>query len=399
MLSFNLVFAQSNSLDYYINQAIISSPVLVDLQNQNESLMLDSMLVYAGIKPQANFSSSNYYAPVIGGVGYDAIITNVGSFNALAGVTYDVFGKSAAKNSLQGYSIQQKLNDVNFKLTVRDLKQTVTEQYLTVWSEQQQLKNSATQLTILSNEMNALKTLTQGGVFNEADYLSFVVNLNQEQLNYQQEKISVKKELYVLNYLCGIADTIYASLADPVITLSPVKTTSLEGENFFLDSLQLQNKMDQIKFDYKPKLTVQADAGYNTTFQYHAEKNFGESFGLNFSVPLFKGNQYNLQLQQISLDEKSRVEYKKQFNNKLAIQKMQLQQQIADNNQLSAATQNQLQMLQTLLASNNQLLQSGDIGIADYFLTYTNFQNCKAALLQLQANKLLLISQLNFLNY
>ena len=78
---------------------------------------------------------------------------------------------------------------------------------------------------------------------------------------------------------------------------------------------------------------------------------------------------------------------------------MQLQQQIADNDQLSAATQNQLQMLQTLLASNNQLLQSGDIGIADYFLTYTNFQNCKAALLQLQANKLLLISQLNFLNY
>ena len=78
--------AQQNNLDYFVNQAIASSPLLKDFQNQILSFSLDSELLRAALKLQVNGISNNYYAPVIKGYGYDEVITNGQQISALAQV-------------------------------------------------------------------------------------------------------------------------------------------------------------------------------------------------------------------------------------------------------------------------------------------------------------------------
>ena len=47
-------FGQKNNLDYYVNQALTNSPLLVDFQNQLLSFRLDSQLIHAALRPQVN---------------------------------------------------------------------------------------------------------------------------------------------------------------------------------------------------------------------------------------------------------------------------------------------------------------------------------------------------------
>src|SRR3954467_6339329 len=67
--------AQRGNLDYYINHAFSNSPLLKDLRNQVASASVDSMIFRAAYRPQVAATSTNAYAPIIGGIGYDEALT------------------------------------------------------------------------------------------------------------------------------------------------------------------------------------------------------------------------------------------------------------------------------------------------------------------------------------
>jgi hypothetical protein len=85
---------QAQDLDYYLNTAKKSSPLLNDLKNQIASGKLDSLRLRAGYKPQVTASSTGTYAPVINGFGYESAITNGQTLNALVGVNQAIIGKN-----------------------------------------------------------------------------------------------------------------------------------------------------------------------------------------------------------------------------------------------------------------------------------------------------------------
>src|SRR5207249_1554626 len=108
------------------------------------------------------------------------------------------------------------------------------------------------------------KNIAERGQYRETDYLSFLVGYKQQQISFEQQKLQMQNDLYLLNYLCGIMDTATVSLSDPGLHVSQTvgsKQTYTFGQ-FTLDSLQLQNSIEQIKFHYKPKLNVFSDAGF-----------------------------------------------------------------------------------------------------------------------------------------
>ena len=59
------------------------------------------------------------------------------------------------------------------------------------------------------------KELTQKNVYKQADYLSFLVTLQQQQLTRSQLSVQYKNDFATLNFLAGIVDTATTKLAEP----------------------------------------------------------------------------------------------------------------------------------------------------------------------------------------
>jgi outer membrane protein TolC len=398
--SVSLVFGE-HTLNDYLQTALKNSVFFIDNQNQIQSLAFDSMRIRAGLRPHVNFTSNDMYAPVINGYGYDEVITNGGNYNALLGVNYTIVGKNNLNNQYSSLYIQKQILELKTKLSERDLKQTVTAQYITVYGEQQLLSNSEKILKVLGNEDLLLKSITEKGQFRQTDYLSFLISYKQHQLSYSQQKLQAQNDLYILNYLCGITDTTYIILTDPALNTSPVfnRDQTISFRQFFLDSLRFQNSIEQIMFTYKPRLSLLGDAGFNSTLTYHAEKNFGASVGLNFVVPIYDGNQRKLQLEKIKFSENTRLGYADYFRKQYTMKQLQLQQQLAETEKLIIEAGEQMKISETLLNANGKLLESGDIRITDYVQSITDYISSQLTLQQLVTGKMQLINQYNFLNY
>lgn len=397
---FSTAFGQ-NTLNDYLQVALKNSPIFSDNTNQIHALTVDSLLIGARLKPQLNFTSNNYFAPVINGYGYDEVITNRGNYDALLGANYSFIGADNLNNQFQSLRLQKQVLELTTKLNERDLKQTVTAQYIVVYGEQQALFNSEKILEALRNENVLLKKSTEKGIYRQTDYLSFLVNYNQQQLSYNQQKLQTKNDLFLLNYLCGIPDTTTIYLAEPELNGSSrinIEQTS-SFKLFILDSLQLQNSIEQLHYQYNPKLSLFGDVGFNSSLLFQAEKNFGASIGLNLSIPIYDGNQQNLQLEKFTLNENIRLNHLNIFKKQLTIKQQQLQHQISEMEKLITTAQEQLYLSKTLLKANNQLLETGDVRIADYILSLTNFISSQATTQQLISNRMQLINQLNYLNY
>ncbi|MEO8088274.1 MAG: TolC family protein [Bacteroidota bacterium] len=400
-LSFTHSAFSQNTLNDYLESAIKNSPVFTDNQNQMRSLEFDSMRLHAGYKPKVNFTSTDFYAPILNGYGYDEIITNGGNYNALLGVNYTLFGKNNLKNQYSSFYIERQILELNSKVSERDLKQLVSAQYITVFGEQQVLANVKNVLDVLKEEDLLLKSIAQKGIYRQTDYLSFFVSYKQQELAYSQQKLQAQNDFYLLNYLCGIVDTAYILLTDPSLSTSAGYSheKTIQFHRFYLDSLKIQNSFEQLKFNYKPKLTLLGDAGYNTSFIYHAERNFGASVGLNFSVPIIDGGQRKLQGEKFKLAENTRLKQIDFFKNQYNMKQMQLLQQLTETEKLIEEAKGQFKISETLLKANNKLLEIGDLKIPEYVLSMVNYISLQSTMQQLITNKMQLINQYNYLNY
>lgn len=389
------------SLDEYLQSAIKNSPVFIDNLNQINALRFDSLLMRANLKPQVNFTSNDFFAPTINGFGYDQIITNGGNYNAIVGVNYGLVKKNNLNNKFSSLNIQKQILDLNIKLTERDLKQAVSNQYITVYGEQQALNNVNKVLSILHEEENVLKIMAEKGIYHQTDFLSFSITNKQQQLAYSQQKLQAQSDLYLLNYLSGILDTTYINLPEPGIHLTQNISSyqSIQFRQFAFDSLKLVNTTEQLKLNYQPKINLLGDAGYNSSLIYQAGKNFGASVGLNLTVPIYDGNQRKLQIEKIQLSENTRTCYADFYKKQFSIKQKQLLQQIYDTDKLILQANEQLTMTEKLLNVNIKLLETGDTHIADYILSFANYISSQLILQQLNTSKLQFINQYNYLNY
>ena len=400
-LLFSISAFSQNSLSDYQQSAIKNSPIFINNQNQISSLALDSMLIRAGYKTQVNLISNNIYAPVINGYGYDPIITNGGAYSALLAANYTLLSKNNLNHKYASLTIQKQIVELNTKLNERDLKQTVTSQFITVYGEQQILATTQKVLEVMNEENLILKNIAAKGILKQIDYLSFLVTLKQQQIAFSQQKLQAQSDLYLLHYLCGILDTSDIKLQEPILNLSSNISSqqAIPFQQFVLDSLKIKNAVEQIKFNYKPRINLFADAGYFTSFIYQPGRNFGASLGLNLTVPIYDGKQRNLQMNKLKLSENTRTSfanfYKKQFD----IKKIQLLQQISETENILAEAKEQSSISEILLKANNKLLEKGDVRITEYVLALTNYISSRTTFQQLITNKMQLVNQYNYLNY
>jgi outer membrane protein TolC len=394
------IYGQQKDLNFYIDQALTNSPMLKDLHNQVESNLLDSLRIRATYLPQVNAISVNSYAPVIAGFGYDNAITNGTNVSALVGVNKTIVGKKILNTQFESLRLQNQGLQNTAKISEQDLKRSVIAQYIITYGDLQQLNFNKEVNNQLVKGERTLKTLTEKNVYRQTDYLTYLVTLQQQQLSIQQLEIQYQNNYATLNYLCGITDTASSALNEPFIPLNdlPDVQNSVFFKQYTIDSLKLANGKALVDINYKPKVNVYGDAGYNSTLDYHAYKNFGTSVGVSLSIPIYDGKQRHIQYSKIAVQERTRLGYKdffrKQYNQQIA----QLMQQLHNTTSLQGQINTQIKYSESLVNANGKLLETGDVRIADYVIAINNYLAAKNLLAQNYITRLQIINQINYWN-
>lgn len=392
--------AQKKNVDYFINQSLSHDPKFTEFRNLILANKIDSQIIVAANKFQFNGSGNAYYAPIINGWGYDETITNGQQLSALVALNKQIYNKRNL--SLQFKSLQLQNDSLtNFAaIYQQDLRRAIISQYIFTYGDQLQLKFNDEVISLLTKEETILKILTEKNVYKQADYLSFLVTLQQQQLTRNQLMVQYKNDYATLNYLAGIVDTITETLATPDLQVK--KNLNAITSPFFLtfkiDSQRIANERLLAEVQYRPKVNLFSDAGYQSTFILTPYKNFGYNIGINLTVPIYDGHQKRLQFSKLDLQERTRQKQHEFFYNRYQQQIQQLQQHLIDLEALAGPVNKQIEYLETLIKVNGKLLETGDIRITDYVLALNNYITAKNILVQNQIERYQVIQQLNYWN-
>lgn len=394
------LFAQQKDLSYYISSGKETSPLLKDLNNQQQSNLVDSLRILASLKPQVNGVSNNSYAPVIGGWGYDNAITNGANISGLVTVTKTILSKENLDNQFQSIRLQNESLRITGKITEQELNKAITSQYITTYGLWQQYSFNKELYDLLNKEEAILKALTEKSVYRQTDYLTFLVTVQQQNLLVNQQKQQYQNEFATLNYICGLQDTSFASLDAPELehTEIPEIEQTVFYQHYQTDSLKLKNQDAQIDFSYKPKLNLYADGGYLSSLSVTPYKNFGLSAGISLIVPIYDGKQKKMQHDKVSIAEQTRQRYRDYFKTQYNQQIAQLLQQLNLTEQQIENANTQIKFSEGLMNANRKLLATGDARISDYIIAIGNYLNAKNIITQNTVNKLQIINQLNYWN-
>jgi len=387
-------------LDYFIENSVKNNPSISQYQNLILANSIDSELLVAANKFQITGSGNAYYAPVFNGYGYDVTITNGQQLSALIALNKHLYNQRNLSLQFKTLQLQKDSLNITSAISKQDIKKAIVTQYITTYGDQLQLEFNDEIIRLLANEEILLKKLTQKNVYKQADYLSFVVTLQQQRLTRNQLLIQYKNNYATLNYLAGIIDTTIATLRDPGI--EEIKNFDLANSPFFLnykiDSLRILNQRAITDVEYRPKINLFADAGYQSTFTISPYKNFGTNVGINLTIPIYDGHQKQLQYSKLNIQERTRQKQREFFSNQFQQQIQQLQQQLNDLESLTGSINGQIKYLETLIEVNGKLLETGDIRITDYVLAINNYIAAKNLLVQNQIARYLVIHQLNYWN-
>jgi outer membrane protein TolC len=395
-----VINAQKRVLGSYIDSAMAHSPLLKDYRNQVQGAGIDSELLRATYKPQVTGSSFNSYAPVIKGYGYDNAITNGANISALVGINKTIVSRKNLEAQLNALYLQGQGINNTAKISEQDLKRNIISQYITAFGAWQQLQFSREIYTMLSREDTVLKRLTAANVYRQTDYLTFLVTLQQQGLTVSQNELQFQGDFAMLNYLCGIEDTTTVDLEEPglVITALPQPENSVFFRQYAIDSLRLRNQRAVLDYSYKPKISVFADAGYNSSLADLPYRNFGTSIGFSVTVPIYDGKQRKMQYRKLDISEQTRESYLDFFSRQYRQQINQLLQQLNATQRMTAQINNQIKYAEGLIQVNTRLLVSGDVKIADLIIAINNYLAAKNLLTQNAVSRLQIINQINYWN-
>jgi len=392
--------AQIKSLDYFIDQGLAHSPLLKDLRNQVNSTVFDSLLIKAGKKPQVSFNGLLYYAPVINGIGYSDVITNISNISSQAIVTQRIFNQKTTHALYSKSALESQSLSVLYKISENDLRKTITLQYLAACSVSNDLVFNRELLKSSQDEEKFLAQLVDKGIYRQVDYSSFLVEIKGQELLLGDLEIQYQKEVSALNNLCGLPDTIFNNLALPEINLKrPIsEPESPFFARFFVDSLKIENEKLLIERNYKPSVNWVADAGIVNNVPREIAKNIGFSVGLNLSVPIYDGQQRKLNYEKLKISENSRTNYSQFFKQQFSQQLQQLYRELQMTKDILPKINEQLDLEESVISQQRNLINMGSISITEYVTSLKDYITIKRSINQYQVKILQIVTEINYWN-
>jgi outer membrane protein TolC len=401
VLGFSAAEGQTRTLDYYLQQAAKNNPQLNDFRNQVKASSVDSLKIRAGRKPQVNMLGQILVAPVVNGYGYDNTITNSGNFELLVGVSQNVFNKNILAPYYENAHLQGQRAGNSSVQTEHELNRSITSQYINAYADILQIGFARETMKLLEDESDYLKQLVERGVYKAFDYTTFLMTKQSQEITISQQEFQFRSDLYALNLLCGIADT-----SRPVLTAPPVQSGSTIGisssrflNSFHTDSLQINNLKLMTGSNYKPKLSWFADGGVLGSQPALLYRNFGTSFGLNFSLPLYDGKKKQLEFKIIDLAENTRTSYQQFFKKQYTQEISAILTELEANNMLIAQVNKQVRLSEEQIRFGKTQLNIGALPMSDFILAVKNYKEVKNNLQVLMIRQMLLTNEFNYWNW
>jgi len=391
--------AQKQSLDYYIDRAIQNSPLLRDYQNQLSSSAVDSMLIRASQKYQTDVTSQISYAPVISDWGYDEALSNGVNIIGQFGVKQEIMNKSVLDTKFKGINIKKQSVTNSIKISISDLKKSITTQYLTTYGDFNDIEFTRGQLKIINDQLALLKHLVQNGVYKQSDYLSLLAEAQTQEMTITQLTGQYSSDLQSLNQLCGINDNKDVELDTPVISELKIENFNLSPlfMQFKIDSIRIENEKQLIADQVKPKLNWYADAGMMSSTITNIYKHFGVSAGINLTVPIYDGGQRKLEIQKLTLTENTRSSYQNYFKSQYQQHVFQIYSDLSNLTRVVDQVKKQLATSKELIEINRIQLSNGTIPVTDYLNALRNNSVINRTINQSEIKRLVLINELNYL--
>jgi hypothetical protein len=394
-------FAQTRSLDFFINAGLQSSPLLKDYAQQVKSNSVDSSIISASRKPQVNALGTVMLAPTYNGYGYDEAVTNGGNYQAVASVSQSLFVKKTYAPQYEALRIENASATNSGKISSHELEKEITDQYLTAYSSFNQLTYNRSLLQLLDKEQAVLESYVNQGIYRQTDYLALELEKQMQEVQLTQLMIQYKADIGQLNVLCGIEDTSWYEVVAPpfAVSLKPANYFSPFQMQFRIDSLRINNSRSMIDMRYRPRFGWFADAGLLSSQPLTMYRNFGFSFGFLFTIPIYDGRQKGFEYQKLSINESIRTNYRDYFSLEQRIHLNQIQLQLNATEKLIAQEKNLLITSDALVTANRTLLDKGQASVSDFILAIKNNIDIKNQLNQAEITKLQLKNELNYWNW
>lgn len=389
------------NLAYYLDQGLANSPLLKENSNAITLNRLDSLLNIATNKPYVQAIGQYLYAPAGTNWGYDQATTNGGAYTGLIQANRNLLYRRNLRiqNALNAALRDSLVNTV--RINQNDLQKSIVDLYLTAYQDYQQMVIFGDLYQIFSRQNEVLKELLRKALFNQSDYLAFRVDWQQSEVNYEGAKVQFLQDILTLNTLCNIPETGLVRLEKPDLALEA--RFMLDDNPYLLryryDSVIVERNRRVIDIFYRPSLDLVANAGTNAISSDLITKRLGYSIGLNFTVPIYNGNQRKLQYQKLDVEQLTIRNYQNQYLNRFNLQLRTVNEQLRVNQNLISITERQNTDVENLLTISQARLYRGDISAIDYLLIVQRFLNSKLTLNQLIIQRQRFINTFNYRNF
>ncbi len=406
------LFAQYN-LEFYLNAAYQNNPAIIEQQNLISINKLQVDLDYAKNSGFQMYLSANYlFAPYFnnsGGIitanpdanaiGYDVGITNGGLYSVQFNVEKNIFNGALTDALTNQRIISESTARNNIELLKRDLRKQVTDQYLQTYLSYQ-LYNMTKELTsYLKDQLKILSELVESGMAKQSEYLLLSVEIENQNIAANDYYSQFTSNLFNLNSLCGIKDSSIVQLENVSLELHNKKISSEIFKKFELDSLAIENQQQIFETKYQPQVSLFFNTGLNAVELNNIQRKFGLSAGINFSLPLFDGNQRSTTQQQTKVSIETINSYKSNFNvmldNQVNNSKKKLENLKNNLNNLAR----QIDSYNTVIKISERELQQGQLSMIEYLTILKNFLDFKKNKATTEANYQLEINNYNYWNY
>lgn len=409
--------AQQKDLNFYIRQASENSPLINQKKNENRIVSLDLQQMNRILfKPEINVISGFMFSPIISRddnsgrfhlvsdgsadyFGHDLALTDGGQYQAMVSLRQPVLSGSKYKAYVNKADISGKINENNIALTIHELEQVVGYQYLLCIRSLKEAENSLSLIRNLEEQCGLLQKLVENAIYKQTDLMVMQIELDNYNLEYKMYRAEYMSNLYDLNLICGISDTIAVELQDVDFKISQeIVAKSAFLTSFRLDSLNILSDQAVNELKYKPQMDIIVDAGLNAAYLPYP-KRLGLSAGIAFTWNIFDGHQRDIQREKSAINLQTLEFTKLNLMTQNKINKNKILDQINSVVDRIAMNEMQAERYKRLYEAYSKELTIGEASVMDFKNLIKDIAGINQELLQLKTEQQFLINSYNYINY
>lgn len=405
VLSSGFVRAQQGLQDF-LTLAEQNSPVLFDNFNQIEIAHIEEErlrkeLVGARIFASADYLLAPYFNnptfidanPQPQAIGYDVNVSNGGQYAVLMNVNQPILAGKTLQANLEMQRALQIKTGFTRELAKRDLFKQVTDQYIKVFQDQKNAENDSELLSIISDQVTIISRLVKSGLRKRSDALLIELERKNQETSLRSAENKTQEDMRDLYTLCGVSDTAMVQLKRPEIEtrLSP-KTEGSFLAQYAADSASVLASTAVFNAKYRPTFSLFGNAGLNAVSLYGIQRKVGFSIGAGIKIPIFDGNQRELNDQKNRIALQTIAQYKAQKEIEVSNNLMKFEKAIADQSENLNILEGQKADYQALFEQYKAELSSGLTSVLDYVnairmyrIFQTNLINARSKMLSQEA--------------